>query len=64
MASKKGHHRQVVPATCIQSQQTSADCIDAATAVALGAQTLEHVNAIHTLGLGAAALNPSTLVHV
>lgn len=51
-------------AICAAADIRSADCVDAATAVALGAQALEHVNAIHTLGLGAAALNASTLVHV
>ena len=44
--------------------RTCALSVDATAAVSLGAEALVQVDAVHTRGLGAAALHSSTLVHV
>ena len=43
---------------------TFAHGVDSAATVALGAQALKEVNAIHTRGFGASTLHFSTLVHI
>lgn len=51
-------------AICATANVRFAHGVDSAATVALGAQALKEVNAIHTRGFGASTLHFSTLVHI